>query len=157
ITRFTTSATRCKSVSRSSVVLSTSATSTRSDSTSTRCGGVVVAIGSTDDNNSSRGGATWWKTRVVVQFESFFASFTSFTDRHLEGRKRARVLGSPFAPAFGVNGQISGRVALRDLMFEEHKVPRPYSGALPIYAQERRANGDPDCAPSLTGTRDDEF
>jgi hypothetical protein len=56
---------------------------------------------------------------------------SSFTDRHLEGRKRARVL-------------LSGRVALRDLMFRKRKVPRPYSGA-------------EDGAPSLTGARDDEF
>src|SRR5215470_13451230 len=52
MTRFTTSATRCKSVSRSSVVLSTSATSISSDSTSTRCGGVDVTIGSIQDDNS---------------------------------------------------------------------------------------------------------
>jgi hypothetical protein len=34
-----------------------------------------------------------------------------------KGVSEPRVFGSPFAPAFGVNGQISGRVALRDLVF----------------------------------------
>jgi hypothetical protein len=68
----------------------------------------------------------------VVQFE-FFRLFKSFTERHLEGRERARVL-------------ISGRVALRDLLFTlpKRKVPRPYSGA-------------EDGAPSLTGARDDDL
>src|ERR1051326_182466 len=51
--------------------------------------------------------------------------------RHLEGRKRARVV-------------ISGRVAWRDLLFilAKHKVSRSYSGA-------------EEDAPSLTGARDD--
>ena len=54
---------------------------------------------------------------------------------------------------------ISGRVALRDLLFAllKHKVPRPYSGALPIYAQKAARKWEPDCAPSLTGARDDDF
>ena len=66
----------------------------------------------------------------VVQFE-FSVYSNPFTERHLEGRTRARVF-------------ISGRVALRDLLFTlpKHKVPRPYSGA-------------DDSAPSLTGARDD--
>jgi len=52
---------------------------------------------------------------------------------------------------------ISGRVALRDLLFTalKQKVPRPYSGALPIYAQKAARKWEPDCAPSLTGARDD--
>jgi len=35
--------------------------------------------------------------------------------RHPEGRKRARAVGHPFAPGFGVNGQISVLVGRRDL------------------------------------------
>jgi hypothetical protein len=41
-------------------------------------------------------------------------------------------------------------------MFREHKVPRPYSDALPIYRKSGAQMG-PDCASSLTGARDDEF
>src|SRR5215472_5691433 len=52
MTRLTTSATRCSSVSSSSVVLSTSATSIRSASTSTREVGVEVAIRSIFHDNS---------------------------------------------------------------------------------------------------------
>jgi len=80
---------------------------------------------------------------VVVPFEfSVYSNY--FTERHLEGRKRARVLRAPFTPAFGENGQISGRVALRDLVFTllRRKVLPPYSGA-------------EDGAPSLTGAQDD--
>src|SRR3954454_22062841 len=62
------------------------------------------------------------------QFE-FLCLFKPFAERHLEGRKRDRIV-------------ISGGVALRDLVLKQ-KVPRPYSGA-------------EDGAPSLTGTRDDE-
>jgi hypothetical protein len=34
-----------------------------------------------------------------------------------KGVSEPRVFRAPFTPAFGVNGQISGRVALRDLVF----------------------------------------
>jgi hypothetical protein len=73
------------------------------------------------------------KARAVLQFE-FFRLFKLFTNRHLEGRKsEPRVF-------------ISGRVALRDLVFtcQKQKVPRPYSVA-------------EDGAPSLTGSRDDDL
>ena len=61
-----------------------------------------------------------------------------------KGVSEPRVFRAPFTPAFGVNGQISGRVALRDLVFylPKQKVLRPYSRA-------------EDCAPSLTGAQDD--
>jgi hypothetical protein len=51
---------------------------------------------------------------------------------------------------------ISGRVALKDLVFtcQKQKVPHPYSGALPIHAKGGR-EWEPECAPSLTGVRDD--
>jgi hypothetical protein len=69
---------------------------------------------------------------VVVQFEFFRYS------NHLQiviskGVSEPRVF-------------ISGRVALRDLVFacQKQKVPRPYSGA-------------EDGAPSLTGSRDDDL
>jgi hypothetical protein len=86
---------------------------------------------------------------VVVQFEflRLFKLFKPFTKRHLEGRKRApRFQGSHSRPLFGENGQISGRVALRDLVFNlpKQEVPRPYSGA-------------EDGAPSSTGARDDDL
>src|ERR1043166_9481841 len=45
-------------------------------------------------------GARRWKTRVVVQFESFRALFTSFTDRHLKRNKRARILRGPIRARF---------------------------------------------------------
>ena len=87
---------------------------------------------------------------------SFYSNSRSVISK---GVSESRVFRVPFTPAFGENGQISGRVALRDLLFTlpKHKVPRPYSGALPIYAQKRRANGSPTGAPSLTGARDDDF
>jgi hypothetical protein len=61
-----------------------------------------------------------------------------------KGVSEPRVFRAPFTPAFGENGQISGRAALRDLVFTslKQKVPRPYSGA-------------EDGAPSLTEARDD--
>jgi len=75
----------------------------------------------------------------------------SFYSNHLrnvisKGVSEPRVFRAPFTPAFGENGQISGRVALRDLLFTlpKHKVPRPNSGA-------------EDGAPSLTGARDDDL
>ena len=44
------------------------------------------------------------------------AKVWNITDRHPESRKTsARLFGPPFAPAFGVNGQISARVGMRDL------------------------------------------
>jgi hypothetical protein len=53
---------------------------------------------------------------------------------------------------------ISGRVALRDLVFtcQKQKVPHPYSGALPIHAKGGR-EWEPDGAPSWTGARDDDL
>src|SRR6478609_1919652 len=53
---------------------------------------------------------------VVVQLE-FFSIFNHLQSVISKGVSESRVFGSPFAPAFGVNGQISGRVALRDLVF----------------------------------------
>jgi hypothetical protein len=52
-------------------------------------------------------------------------------------------------PAFSSAGEQPNIevLSLRRLMFREHKVLRPYSDALPIYAQERRANGGPTARP----------
>ena len=77
--------------------------------------------------------ASFSQNPAVVQFEIF-----PFYSNHLrsvisKGVSESRVF-------------ISGRVALRDLLFPlpKHKVPRPYSGA-------------EDGAPSLTGARDDDL
>jgi hypothetical protein len=53
---------------------------------------------------------------------------------------------------------ISGRVALERpcVYLPKQKVPRPYSGALPIHAKGGR-EWEPDGAPSWTGTRDDDL
>jgi hypothetical protein len=80
--------------------------------------------------NAQNGGLI--QKAVVVEFE-FVTLSKPFTKRHLDGRKRARVV-------------ISGRVARRDLLFccfIKYKVPHPYS----------RAGKN---ARSLTGIRDDD-
>ena len=66
---------------------------------------------------------------IAVRFE-----FGLFTERHLEGRKRA--------PRFHQRASSPERSCA--YLLPKHKVPRPYSGA-------------EDGAPSLTGARDDDL
>src|SRR6185437_10652390 len=57
-----------------------------------------------------------WLSRQWVQFE-FFVYSNHLQSVISKGVSESRVFRSPFTPAFGENGQISGRVALRDLVF----------------------------------------
>jgi hypothetical protein len=84
---------------------------------------------------------------VVVQFEflRLFKLFKPFTKRHLEGRKRA--------PRFHQRASSPERPCV---CVQKQKVPRPYSGALPIHAKGGR-EWEPDSAPSWTGARDDDL
>jgi hypothetical protein len=94
------------------------------------CAGLCGCCVSMFEYNAQNGGLI--QKAVVVEFE-FVTLSKPFTKRHLDGRKRARVV-------------ISGRVARRDLLFccfIKYKVPHPYS----------RAGKN---ARSLTGIRDDD-
>jgi hypothetical protein len=65
--------------------------------------------------------------------------------RHLEGRKRARVLGSRSRAAFAREWEERASSPERPCVYlSERKVPRPYSGA-------------DESAPSWTGSRDDDL
>src|SRR6476646_316322 len=88
------------------------------------------------------------KVSVGVQFE-FFRLFNPFTNRHLEGRKRAPRFRVPIRARFWREwaDQRASSPERPCVYLPKQKVPRPYSGALPIYAQERRANGDPTARP----------
>jgi hypothetical protein len=85
--------------------------------------------------------------RVVVQFE-FFPLSKPFTKRHLDGRKRARVV-------------ISGRVARQRpfvlLTFNKTQGPSPPIRTLFPFTRKNGAQMGPDCASSLTGARDDDL
>jgi len=65
----------------------------------------------------------------MVQFGLFPVDSQHSQSVISKGVSEPRVFRAPFTPAVGENGQISRRVALRDLLFTlpKHKVPRPYS------------------------------
>jgi hypothetical protein len=78
---------------------------------------ILIAGSENQKPPRSRAGVQFEFTAVAKARQAMIFAGNHFLPRHPEGHERARVSRAPFTPAFGENGQISGQVALKDLVF----------------------------------------